>query len=87
MVPNLLEATNEYWRKLNELEAAYQRGEVSLEEVDATVATLMAELGQERRATVRFLMDNVSRIWHEQREIIISLGLVGVLTYAWVVAS
>lgn len=87
MIPNLLEATNEYWRQLNELEAAYQRGEVSLEEVDATVATLMTELGAERRATLRFLMDNMSRIWHGQREIIISMGLVGVLTYAWVVTN
>jgi hypothetical protein len=87
MIPNLLEATNEYWRKLNELEAAYQRGDVSLEEVDARVATLMAELGQERRATIRFLMDNLNRLWNEQREIIVSLGLVGVLTYAWIVVS
>lgn len=87
MIPNLLEATNEYWRKLNELEAAYQRGDVSLEEVDARVATLMAELGQERRATIRFLMDNLNRLWSEQREIIVSLGLVGVLTYAWIVVS
>ncbi|HEY9696106.1 MAG TPA: hypothetical protein V6D10_02510 [Trichocoleus sp.] len=87
MIPNLLEATNEYWRKLNELEAAYQRGEVSLEEVDTRVATLMAELGQERRATLRFLMGNVSRIWNEQRELVVGLGLVGVLTYAWAVIS
>lgn len=72
MIPNLLEATNEYWRKLNELEAAYQRGDVSLEEVDARVATLMAELGQERRATIRFLMDNLNRLWNEQREIVVS---------------
>jgi archaellum component FlaC len=87
MIPNLLEATNEYWRKLNELETAYQRGEVSLEEVDARVVILMAELGQERRAAVRFLMDNVSRVWHEQRELVVGLGLVGVLTYVWVVVS
>lgn len=87
MIPNLMEATNEYWRKLNELEAAYQRGEVSLEEVDATVKILMAELGEERRATIRFLMGNVGRIWQEQREIVISLGLVSVLTYAWVVTN
>lgn len=87
MTPNLLEATNEYWRKLNELEAAYQRGEVSLEEVDARVAILMAELGQERRATMRFLLDNVSRIWQEQREFVLGLGLIGVLTYSWIVIS
>lgn len=84
MIPNLLEATNDYWHKLNELEAAYRRGEVSLEEVDARVTTLMAELGQERRATVKFLLDNISRIWHEQREIVVGLGLAGVLTYGWI---
>ncbi|MBD1909224.1 MULTISPECIES: hypothetical protein [unclassified Leptolyngbya] len=87
MIPNLLEATNDYWRKLDELEAAYQRGDVSLEEVDAKVATLMAELGQERRAAVRFLLDNVTRVWREQRELVVGLGLIGALTYAWVVIS
>lgn len=87
MIPNLLEATNDYWRKLNELEAAYQRGEVTLEEVDARVATLMAELGQERRATIRFLIDNVNRVWREQREMMVGLGLIGVLTYGWIALS
>lgn len=87
MIPNLLEATTDYWRKLNELEAAYQRGEVSLEEVDARVAALMAELGQERRATLRFLVDNVTRVWSEQREWVVGLGLIGVLTYAWITVS
>lgn len=48
MNPNLLEATQEYWHKLNELEAAYQRGEVTLEEVDAKVEALMVELGRTR---------------------------------------
>lgn len=84
MIPNLIEATNQYWRQLDELEAAYQRGEVSLEEVDAKVAMLMAELGQERRAAVRFLLTNISRVWQEQRQLVIGLGLVGILTYAWV---
>jgi hypothetical protein len=87
MIPNLIDATNQYWRKLDELEGAYQRGEVSLEEVDAKVATLMAELGEERRASVRFLLDNVSRIWQEQRELVVGLALVGVLTYTWIVVS
>ncbi len=32
MFPNLIEATKEYWRKLDELEAAYQQGEIPLEE-------------------------------------------------------
>ncbi len=87
MFPNLLEATWDYWRKLNALQAAYQRGEVSLEEVDARVATLMTELGQERRATIRFLLDNVHRIWNEQQQLVLGLGLVGALAYAWIVVS
>lgn len=87
MVPNLFAATNDYWRKLNQLEAAYQRGEVSLEEVDARVKELMAELGQERRAALRFLWDSIGRVWQEQREVVIGLGLVGGLTYAWMVVS
>jgi hypothetical protein len=85
MIPNLIEATNEYWRKLNELQVAYQRGEVPLEEVDVRVESLMAELGQERRATVRFLLGSVSRIWQEQQELVVGLGVIGVLTYAWIV--
>ncbi|MBW4523575.1 MAG: hypothetical protein KME18_00045 [Phormidium tanganyikae FI6-MK23] len=84
-MPNLIEATNEYWRKLNELQVAYQRGEVPLEEVDVRVESLMAELGQERRATVRFLLGSVSRIWQEQQELVVGLGVIGVLTYAWIV--
>jgi archaellum component FlaC len=87
MIPNLIEATNDYWRKLNELEAAYQRGEVTLEEVDTRVKGLMEELGQERRASIRFLLDNVRRIWHEQREMIVGLGAIGVLAYSWVVSG
>lgn len=87
MIPNLLQATNDYWRKLDELEAAYQQGEVSLEEVDARVATLMTELGQERRAALRFLLNNVGRIWQEQQELVVGLGLIGALTYAWIVIS
>ncbi len=28
MFPNLIEATKEYWRQLDELEAAYQQGQI-----------------------------------------------------------
>ena len=87
MIPNLLEATKEYWRNLNELDTEYQRGEVSLEEVNARVAKLMVGLGRERRASVKFLLDNVSRIWHEQKELVVGLGMVCALTYAWIVVS
>lgn len=87
MIPNLLEATNEYWYKLNELEAAYQKGEVSLEEVDDRVKELMAELGRERRAALRFLFNNIGQFWNEQREVVVGLGLIGMLTCAWMAVS
>ncbi|BAS56885.1 hypothetical protein Q2T42_20435 [Leptolyngbya boryana CZ1] len=85
MTPNLLEATHEYWHKLNELEAAYQRGEVTLEEVDAKVKGLMTELGQSRRAAFSDFFSRVRRLWEEQRETIVGVLGLGVLTYGWLV--
>jgi len=84
MIPNLLEATNNYWRELNALEAAYQRHELSLQEVDAKVAALMAELGQERRAALDAFFHGLRQLWQEQREPILGVSILGVLTYAWV---
>jgi phosphopentomutase len=54
MFPNLLEATKEYWHKLDRLEAAYQQGEIPLEEVDTRVAELMTEMAQKRRAAFSY---------------------------------
>jgi len=85
MLPNLLEATKHYWHQLNELEAAYQRGEVSTEEVDLRVSQLMAELGQERRATWAFLLHSWNHLWNEQRETIVGGAFFAILTYTWVV--
>jgi hypothetical protein len=87
MVPNLLEATYEYWRKLDELEAAYQRGEVSIEEVDARVESLMAELGRERRAALSYILNAFCHLWNDQRETIVGIAILGVITYAWAVVS
>ncbi|ELS04391.1 hypothetical protein Xen7305DRAFT_00041240 [Xenococcus sp. PCC 7305] len=83
MIPNLFQATQEYWRKLDELEAAYQKGMIPLEEVDAKVAELMAELGQERRATFAYLWHGWQNLLTTQRETIISLAILIVVTYAW----
>ncbi|HIK14284.1 MAG TPA: hypothetical protein IGS53_03135 [Leptolyngbyaceae cyanobacterium M33_DOE_097] len=87
MGPNLLEATNDYWRKLNALDVAYRRGEVTLEEVDARVKVLMAELGQARRATFRYFFDKIRRSWHEQQELLLGTALLGVCAYGWWVMS
>lgn len=86
MTPNLLEATHEYWHKLDELEAAYQCGEVTLEEVDAKVKELMTELGQSRQAAFNYFFSSVSRLWEERRETIVGVLGLSVLTYGWLVA-
>lgn len=59
MMPNLLEATNDYRRKLDDLKAAYQRDDVSLEEVKWRVKELMAELEQERRRTFSYIFNRL----------------------------
>ncbi|MGF1487245.1 MAG: hypothetical protein ACFBSE_09045 [Prochloraceae cyanobacterium] len=82
-MPNLLESTREYWRKLDELEAAYYNGEVSIEEVDRQVKQLMAELGRERRIVFSAIWNNIGRIIQERQETIIGLFLVLTVTYAW----
>ncbi len=87
MFPNLIEATKEYWRKLDELEAAYQQGEIPLEEVDAKVAELMAELAIERRAALTYLWQGWQHWLTTQRETFIGLAIVAVVTYAWVLTS
>lgn len=79
MMPNLFEATKEYWRKLDELEAAYEKGEVSIEEVNAKVPLLMAELGRERRAAFTYVFYGLRRLWDEQRETIVGVAILGVL--------
>lgn len=85
MFPNLWVATKEYWRKLDQLEATYHKGEISLDQVNAKVAELRVELGQERRAT-RDLLNSWRYVWSEQREAIAGIALVGIIAYAWVVS-
>ena len=84
MFPNLLEATKEYWHKLDELETAYQQGNVSLEEVDARVAELMAELAQERRSAFSYTWHCFQRWLTTQRDALVGLAMLALFTYAWV---
>ena len=87
MFSNLLQATKEYWRKLDELEVAYQQGEIPLEEVDARVAELIAELAQERRAAFTYFWHGWQHWLTTQRETIIGLAILALVTYAWVLTS
>ena len=83
MVPNLLEDTIDYWRKLNALQTAYQRDEVSLAEVDAKVKELMSELGESRRSTLRYLWHVARQTWDEQQSMISGATAIGLLAYVW----
>ena len=83
MFPNLFQATQEYWRKLDELEESYQQGEIPLKEVDARVAELMAELAQERRAAFAFLWHSCQHLVTTQRETLMGLAIVILLIYVW----
>ena len=87
MFPNLIEATKEYWRKLDELEGAYQQGQISLKEVDAKVAELMRELAIERRAAFTYLWHGCQHWLTAQREILIGLAILALVTYSWVLTN
>ncbi len=83
MFPNLLQATKKYWRKLDELEVAYQQGEIPLKEVDARVAELMAELAQKRRAAFAYLWHSWQHLLTTQRETLMGLAIVILVIYVW----
>ncbi len=87
MFPNLLNATQEYWRKLDALEARYQQGEISLQEVDAEVARLMRELGDERRRSLRNFKNMLQGWFSNQKEFVYGLILFAVVTYGWVIST
>lgn len=87
MLINLQETTQEYWHKLDELEIAYQQGKISIEEVDVEVASLMAELGRKRRVTISYFLQS-SQMWlTEQRETLIGLAILGIISYFWLLKN
>ncbi len=87
MFPNLLQATKEYWRQLDELEVAYQQGEIPLEQVDARVADLMAELAIKRRATFTYFWRGCQHWMMTQKETVVGLVVLVLVTYAWALTS
>ncbi len=87
MFPNLFHSTQEYWRKLDELEKAYQQDQISLKEVDMRVAKLMAELAQERRSAFKYIIYTSQQWLAENKNILIGLVILVFATYAWFLIS
>ncbi|HSM82720.1 MAG TPA: hypothetical protein VLS96_13600 [Nodosilinea sp.] len=85
MFPDLIGATRDYWRKLDQVEAAYRRKELNAREVDARVQVLMAELGQTRRKALRDFWAALQVFLQQQGEAIAGVAAIGVLAYVWLV--
>ncbi|HZG37351.1 MAG TPA: hypothetical protein VEZ50_01605 [Nodosilinea sp.] len=87
MLPDLIGATRDYWRKLGEVEAAYYRDELTIEEVNAEVKALMVELGQTRRLLLRDTWALAQTFVNQQGEALAGVAALGVLAYVWLVAN
>ncbi|PSN11175.1 hypothetical protein C7293_25275 [filamentous cyanobacterium CCT1] len=87
MLPDLIGATRDYWRKLDAVEAAYQRNELTLEEVDAEVKALMVELGQTRRQLLRDSWAIAQTFVNRQGEALAGVAALGVLAYVWLTVN
>jgi hypothetical protein len=85
MFTDLLSATQDYWQKLDEVEAAYNRDEMTLEEVDAEVKHLMTQLGNTRRQALRDFGASVRYFVQQQREILAGTAVIGLLAYLWLI--
>lgn len=87
MLPDLIDATRDYWRQLDEVEAAYRRNELTADEVDAKVKALMVELGQTRRQLLQDSWAIAQTFATQQGEALAGVAALGVLAYVWLVAN
>jgi hypothetical protein len=87
MFPDLIGATRDYWRKLDEVEAAFQRHELTREEVNAEVKALMVELGRTRRQGLRDFWAISQTFVQQQGEALAGVAALGVLAYLWVIVN
>jgi hypothetical protein len=85
MFTDLLSATQDYWHKLDQVEAAYKRDEMTIQEVDAEVQRLMVELGNQRRQALKDLWASVQYFVQQQQEVLAGTAVLGVLAYVWLV--
>lgn len=82
---DLISATRDYWHKLDQVEAAYQRGDLSVKEVDAEVHQLMAELGDARRQALRDTWASLQAFGRQQQETIAGAAAIAVLAAFWLI--
>ncbi len=87
MLPDLIGATRDYWRKLDAVEAAYRRNELTANEVDAEVKALMVELGQTRRQLLRDSWAILQTFVNRQGEALAGAAALGMLAYVWLVVN
>jgi hypothetical protein len=77
MFTDLFSATQDYWRKLDEVEAAYKRDEMTLEEVNAEVQRLMIDLGNHRRRAIKDFWASLQYFIQQQREVLAGTAVIG----------
>lgn len=86
MLPDLIGATRDYWRKLDQVEAAYRRDELTAAEVNTQVKVLMAELGQTRRQLLHDAWAIFQTFLQRQGDALAGVTALGVLAYVWLVS-
>jgi hypothetical protein len=87
MLPDLIGATRDYWRKLDAVEAAYRRNELTAAEVNTQVKSLMVELGQTRRQMLRDSWAIAQTFARQQGDALAGVAALGVLAYVWLVVK
>lgn len=85
MFTDLLSATRSYWHQLNEVETAYKRNEMTLEEVDTEVQRLMVELGHQRRRALKDAWASLQHFAKQQSDVLAGTAMLGILAYVWLV--
>jgi hypothetical protein len=87
MLPDLIGATRDYWRKLDAVEASYRRNELTAAEVNTQVKALMVELGQTRRQMLRDSWAIAQTFARQQGDALAGMAALGVLAYVWLVVK
>lgn len=85
MITDLIGATRDYWRKLDQVEAAYQQGDLSAEAVNVEVQQLMSELGAVRRQALRDFSASLQYFVRQQQDAIAGTAAIALLACLWLI--